>query len=285
MPELPEVETVCAGLRQAVVGQVIQKVILNRPDLRVPFPDNFQKQVAGCTITAVTRRAKYIVLHLDDGQIISIHLGMSGRMTIGAADALYEPATHDHMIIRFKNGSYIVLNDARRFGMVFLLREEDMAQHPAFKHLGPEPLGNEFSAPVLREKLKNKAQAIKVAIMDQRVVVGVGNIYACEALFRAGIHPQAKASTVRGEKSERLTREIKTVLQEAIAAGGSTLKDYVQTNGELGYFQHNFAVYDREGCPCATCGCDVAKTGGVKRIVQAGRSTFYCPQSQKRGKG
>ncbi len=281
MPELPEVETVCAGLREQVTGLEIVQVTLNRPDLRVPFPDDFQKHIGGRKVVSVRRRAKYILLCLDDRQIIAIHLGMSGRITIIRADDPYVPQAHDHMILDMTNGVRVVLYDARRFGMVLLFHEDDMDSHPAFRNLGPEPLGNEFSGPFLKNILKGRATPVKQAIMDQRIVVGVGNIYACEALFMAGISPKKKSKDITLPMAQRLVDSIRDVLGRAIEAGGSSLRDYRRINGELGYFQHSFSVYDRENQPCPNCDCDAENTKGIRRIVQSGRSTFYCPVKQK----
>lgn len=281
MPELPEVETVCEGLRQNVLNHEIANVVLNRKNLRIPFPEKLAEKLCGKKITRVNRRAKYILILFDDGQCLAIHLGMSGRITIFGKHEDYEPQKHDHMILEFTIGYRVVLNDARRFGMVFLLSYDQLDTHKAFAHLGPEPLGNDFSAPVLKQALKPKASAIKIAIMDQRVVVGVGNIYACEALYRSGINPTEKANRVSSAKTEILVSNIRAVLSEAIKAGGSSLKDHQKTDGTLGYFQHNFSVYDREGQACPDCDCNLKKTGGIKRIVQGGRSTFYCEVKQR----
>lgn len=278
MPELPEVETVCRGLEPVLKGQVIARADLHRGDLRKPFPKNLKTVLKGAKVGAISRRAKYILLHLDSGFIVILHLGMSGRLLIEGKD--YTPKKHDHLVLHTKKGAQIVFNDARRFGVVDLARADALEQHPSFAHLGPEPLSNHFSGPALAEKLAGKKAAIKVAIMDQRVVVGVGNIYASEALFLAGISPKTPAGRVRGDKAEALAAAIKTVLKKAITAGGSTLRDHRQANGELGYFQHHFAVYDREGQACPGCTCDIVKTGGIRRIVQGGRSSFYCPRKQ-----
>lgn len=278
MPELPEVETVCRGLKPVLKGQVIARADLHRGDLRKPFPKNLKTVLKGAKVGAITRRAKYILLHLDSGFIVILHLGMSGRLLIEGKD--YTPKKHDHLVLHTKKGAQIVFNDARRFGVVDLARADALEQHPSFVHLGPEPLSNHFSGPALAEKLAGKKAAVKVAIMDQRVVVGVGNIYASEALFLSGISPKTPAGRVRGDKAEALAAAIKTVLKKAIAAGGSTLRDHRQANGELGYFQHHFAVYDREGQACPGCTCDIVKTGGIRRIVQGGRSSFYCPRKQ-----
>lgn len=278
MPELPEVETVCRGLEPVLKGQVVARVDLHRGDLRKPFPKNLKTVLEGAKVNAITRRAKYILLHLDSGFVVILHLGMSGRLLIEGKG--YIPQKHDHLVLHTKKGAQIVFNDARRFGVVDLSRADALDSHPSFAHLGPEPLSNHFSGPALAERLAGKKAAIKIAIMDQRVVVGVGNIYASESLFLAGINPRTPAGWVKGDKAEALAAAIKTVLKKAIAAGGSTLRDHRQANGELGYFQHHFAVYDREGQACPGCSCDIVKTGGIRRIVQGGRSSFYCPRKQ-----
>lgn len=278
MPELPEVETVMRGLAKAISGGVIEKVDQRRKDLRVPFPPGLKKKIEGRRITHFGRRAKYILFYLDDGQMMVWHLGMSGRVLITQS---HIPEKHDHLILHMKDGTHIAFNDARRFGMVYLMKASDMEVHKAFAGLGPEPLGNDFSGPVLAQRLAGKKVAIKQALLDQRIVAGVGNIYACEALFEAGISPIRAAGTIKGDRAEKLAASIRDVLSRAIAAGGSTLKDYRQADGELGYFQHSFKVYDHEGGQCGQCGCSGAKAGGIKRIVQGGRSTFYCPTHQK----
>ena len=275
MPELPEVETVCRGLAPVLVGQVIVQVDVRRKDLRQPFPKGLKTRVESTQVTHITRRAKYIQIHLDSDDVLVIHLGMSGRIVFHPRD--YKPQTHDHFILHLRDGQQIVLNDPRRFGIVDLVSVDDLESHKLFSHLGPEPLSNGFSGPVLSAALQGKKAAIKQVIMDQTVVVGVGNIYASEALFLAGIHPEKAAGKVTPAKAEELVTAIKKVLQKAIKAGGSTLRDHRQANGELGYFQHSFSVYDREGQVCQTC----AGTKPIKRIVQGGRSTFYCPGCQK----
>ena len=275
MPELPEVETVMRGLSPAMLGHSIERVKLYRPDLRVPFPKNMQRKLAGQKITTLSRRAKYILINFENDQILVIHLGMSGRVSIIPKSEKYDVQKHDHMILTMNSGTRIVYNDPRRFGMVFLVKTNALETHKAFSHLGPEPLGNDFSAPYLLEALKNKKTSIKQAVLDQRVVVGVGNIYACEALYRAGINPKKQAYCIKSEKAEELVKAIRFILRKAIKAGGSTLKDYRHTDGELGYFQHNFTVYDCEGAPCKNC------SKAIKRIVQGGRSTFYCATCQK----
>lgn len=279
MPELPEVETVCRGLDPVLRAQEIVRVELRREGLRKPFPPHLKKTLEKATIAHVARRAKYILIHLRGGQILVIHLGMSGRVLIESKG--YAPKTHDHLILHLKNGRIIVLNDPRRFGIVLLLDADKMNEHPAFRQLGPEPLSNEFSGPALAARLKGKKIAIKTALMDQRVVVGVGNIYASEALFLAGISPKRPARLVAGDRAERLVGAICTVLKKAIAAGGSTLRDHRRVDGELGYFQHHFSVYGRAGKACPDCTCDIMKTKGIRRIVQGGRATFYCPVKQK----
>ncbi len=279
MPELPEVETVRRGLEAAIKAPAeIAKVDQRRPDLRVPFPKNLKKRLEGHNVTGFGRRAKYLLLYISSGEVLIIHLGMSGRILITKG---HKPEKHDHLIMTFKTGQQVILNDPRRFGMVYLCKEDELEAHKAFAHLGPEPLGNDFNGPVLAARLKGKNTPVKLAILDQKTVVGVGNIYACEALFKAGISPLRKASTIQGARAEKLAASIRDVLTRAIKAGGSSLKDYRQTDGELGYFQHNFKVYDRAGEKCRSCDCDIQRTGGIKRITQSGRSTFYCPRKQK----
>jgi len=281
MPELPEVETVMRGLEPAMMNKKIARVNKRRPDLRVPFPKDIKSKLEGRTVTMMTRRAKYILVHFDSADILVIHLGMSGRVLI-TGDKNYSPEKHDHLIITMKDGTHIVYNDARRFGMIFLVAADEIDTHKAFKEMGPEPLGNDFSAPVLKMRLKGKQTSIKQALLDQRVVVGLGNIYVCEALFMAGISPKAIAGRISLPRLEKLTRAIKEVLRAAIKAGGSSLKDYRQADGALGYFQHSFKVYDQEGTVCPVCQKAGAQTPCVKRIVQSGRSSFYCARTQKR---
>ncbi len=273
MPELPEVETVCRGLSVHLVGRRFAKVEAWRADLRFPLPAKFAARLTGRRVVRVRRRAKYILVELDDGLVMLAHLGMSGRMVVGVPGA--PPGKHDHIVFTIDDGTTILFNDARRFGMVDLVQGDQLEQHRLLKDIGPEPLGNEFSAPVLSEALAGKRTPIKAALLDQGVVAGLGNIYVCEALFRAGISPKRLASSVAGARAERLVPEIKAVLTEAIAAGGSSLRDYVQADGELGFFQWNFRVYGRAGEPCVTCGTP------VRRLVQAGRSTFYCAPCQR----
>ncbi len=279
MPELPEVETVRRGLETALKTPAqIAKVDQRRKDLRVPFPKNLKKRLEGHEITRFGRRAKYLLIYMSSGEVMILHLGMSGSILITKG---HRPEKHDHLILTLKNGQQIVFNDPRRFGMVYLCPEEDLETHKAFANIGPEPLGNDFNGPVLAEKLKGKTTSVKQALLDQRVVAGVGNIYACEALFEAGISPKRKAKTIQGQRAEKLVNAIRGVLKRAIKAGGSSLKDHKQVSGELGYFQHNFKVYDCEGENCLGCDCDIAQTNGIKRMIQSGRSTFYCPRKQK----
>ncbi len=280
MPELPEVETVCRGLAMRMVGKRLTKVEQRRPDLRFPLPTDFAARLTGRRVLAIRRRAKYMLIELDDGQVILGHLGMSGRMLVtDMRPAQLE--THDHLVFDLEDGACVRFNDARRFGMMDLVLSTELDQHKLLRDLGPEPLGNDFNGPTLAAALKGKKTPIKSAILDQKVVVGIGNIYASEALFRAGLSPKRLAATIQGDRAERLAAAIKQVLIEAIAAGGSSLRDYVQADGELGYFQHQWKVYDREGLACPGCDCDLARTGGIRRLAQAGRSTFYCSRRQR----
>ena len=276
MPELPEVETVMRGLAARLDGRLLAEVEARRPDLRWPLPARFAERLQGRRVVGLRRRAKYILVDLDDAMSWMIHLGMSGRMLLsdGARPVL---EAHDHVVLRTDDGTWVRFNDARRFGMMDLWPTAEIESHRLLKALGPEPLGNAFSGPALAEALAGKHTPIKAALLDQKVVAGVGNIYACEALHRARLAPRRLALNVWGGRAERLAEAIKTVLTEAIAAGGSSLRDHRQVSGELGYFQHTFRVYDREGEACPRAGC----TGGVTRLVQSGRSTFYCPRCQR----
>jgi formamidopyrimidine-DNA glycosylase len=274
MPELPEVETVRRGLVPVLEGQRLARVEQRRPDLRFPLPERMAERLTGRRVVRLDRRAKYLLLHLDDGMVLLIHLGMSGRMMVSRGPQAQVNA-HDHVVFETEAGSVVTFNDARRFGMMDLVRTDKLEQHKLIKGIGPEPLGNAFSGPILAAALKGKKTSIKAAILDQKVVAGVGNIYASEALFRAGISPKRLAYTVQGDRAEKLAQAIKTVLNEAVAAGGSSLRDYVQADGELGYFQHRWRVYEKEGKPCPN------GQGTVRRITQGGRSTFYCPKCQR----
>jgi formamidopyrimidine-DNA glycosylase len=280
MPELPEVETVRRGLAMRLEGRRLIRVRQNRPDLRFPLPADFVARLEGRKVEAVKRRAKYLLIEMEDGTILLAHLGMSGRMLVGRREeARSEP--HDHVVFETEDGWIVRFNDARRFGIMDLADRATVVNHPLLAGLGPEPLAPEFDGPRLAEALAGRATSIKAALLDQRIVAGLGNIYVSEILYRAGISPRRRAGSVTGARAERLAAAVKSVLAEAVAAGGSSLRDYVQTSGELGYFQHRWAVYDREGKPCPDCDCDLAQTGGIRRIVQGGRSTFYCPRRQR----
>lgn len=280
MPELPEVETVCRGLAPVLEGRQLQRVIARRPDLRFPLPDGFGQRLTGQHVKSVTRRAKYILVTTDDGTILIWHLGMSGRVLIYTdtdRDPPPEEQAHDHIILETDGNATIRFNDARRFGFMDLVDADALESHPMIERLGPEPLDEAFDAAVLADRLKGKRTPIKAALLDQGVVAGLGNIYVSECLFRAGISPRRSAHTVQGNRARKLIPAIKDVLGEAIAAGGSSLRDHRQTNGELGYFQHRFAVYGKAGEPCPNKGCPAH----VQQIVQSGRSTFFCPKCQR----
>jgi len=279
MPELPEVETVRRGLTPRLVGQRIVRLQQRRRDLRVPLPSRFAQRVEGRTVLGIDRRAKYLLVRLDDGHTLIIHLGMSGRMTLhDARSAAAHPLErHDHIVIDLEDGWQVRFNDARRFGLMLLVRNETVTGHRLFKGLGPEPLDAAFDGQALAGRLRGRRTSIKSALLDQKTLVGIGNIYACEALFLAGISPRRSAHTVQGERADRLIKALKQVLLRSIDDGGSTLRDHVQPGGELGYFQTRFNVYDRAGAACPTPSCDRL----VKRLVQAGRSTFYCTHCQR----
>ena len=282
MPELPEVETVRRGLAGVLVGRRIAHLEQRRPDLRIALPDNFASRVEGRRVLALERRAKYMLVRLEGDQVWLIHLGMSGRMGILPAGHNRPPAgPHDHVLFETDEGVMVRFTDARRFGLMTLCSDRDLADHPLLKSLGPEPLAEDFTGRRLAAALRGKRTPIKSAILDQRVVAGIGNIYACESLYYAGLSPRRSAHTVQGERAERLVGAIKEVLTAAIAAGGSTLRDHIQPSGELGYFQHRFAVYDREGEPCRQCEGQGKGTAAIRRIAQAGRSTFYCAVHQR----
>lgn len=280
MPELPEVETVMRGMEHAIKGRAIINVDQRRKNLRIPFPANFPVVLEGQKVQQLSRRAKYILVQLDSDKTVIMHLGMSGRVLLVGPDQKYEIQKHDHLILSFDDDSKMIFNDARRFGMVMLANTNEIESHKAFANLGPEPLGNHFSADVLFAALKNKKTNIKNALMDQRIVAGLGNIYVCESLFYAGIHPERICATITKAESEKLVQAIRDVLNKAIAAGGSTLKDYRHADGELGYFQHQFAVYDRAGETCSKCPGAINKCC-IEKITQSGRSTYFCPQAQK----
>lgn len=280
MPELPEVETVRRGLQPHLEGRVIARAEARRPDLRWPLPPDLVQVLTGARVVALHRRSKYILAELEDRGRLLLHLGMSGRMLIEAEpqgdfhrDAAILPR-HDHVVLWTEAGTRITFNDARRFGMVDLVAPG--ATHPLLAHLGPEPLGEDFTAEVLARALAGRRSPVKAALLDQRIVAGLGNIYVSEALFRAGIDPRRPAGQVTAAEIAVLVDRIRAVLEEAIAAGGSSLRDHRQATGELGYFQHSFRVYDREGAPCPN-GCG----GVVARIVQSGRSSYFCPLCQR----
>lgn len=287
MPELPEVETVRRGLEPVLEGARLTRVRQNRPDLRFPFPERFAERLEGATVLRLDRRAKYLLFPLSTGETWVSHLGMTGRFTLDGAQLgeFEEPAPiagkHEHMslcAVRDGAATRVGFADARRFGFMGLIPTEAVDDHPWFAGLGPEPLGNGSSGAHLAEAFAGRKQNIKVSLLDQRIVAGLGNIYVCEALYRARISPLVAAGKVSRPRLERLATEVVAVLRDAIQAGGSTLKDFANAEGGQGYFQHRFDVYGREGQPCRGDDC----TGVVKRIVQGGRSTFYCPSCQKR---
>ena len=285
MPELPEVETVRRGLAPVLVGRRIKRARTKRPDLRFPFPVRFAARLSGRRVDALERRAKYLLARLDDGNVWITHLGMTGRWSILGAkqqpgDFYYaEPTdpTHTHVVLEMEDGAKLEFNDPRRFGYMDLIAEGELESHPFFKAMGPEPLGNHFNEPYLQGVLAKKKAPIKAALLDQRVVAGLGNIYVVEALHRASIAPAKPASSISAERLDRLFHAIRAVLEEAIEAGGSTLSDYAGVDGAQGGFQHRFRVYDREGEKCSAAGC----VGTIKRAVHSGRSTFWCSRCQR----
>ena len=283
MPELPEVETVRQGLAPAMEGAVITRAAVNRPDLRWPFPDRMAERLTGARVNALRRRSKYILADLDTGETLLVHLGMSGRMTV-SGDPLGrfvhehpQAQKHDHVVLDMDNGARITFNDPRRFGAMDLLETFTAEQHKLLSVLGPEPLGNDFHEDHLTAAFKGRNTPVKSALLDQGNIAGLGNIYVCETLFRAGISPKRKAGQIAAPRVAALVPIIRTVLEDAIRAGGSSLKDFRQANGELGYFQHTFDVYGREGEPCRREGCG----GTIARITQSGRSSFYCGKCQR----
>lgn len=274
MPELPEVETVCNGLRQTILNKKIIKAENFRPNLRIPFPANFSTHLKDKLVKSVERRAKYIIITLDDDSIVIAHLGMSGKMVVHQ-NFQNKREKHDHAVFQFEDGMEMVFNDTRRFGLITFSDVANLNSHKLIANLGLEPLEDRFDGEALYEILQRKSIPIKSSIMDASLVVGVGNIYACEALFRSNIDPLKKSNKLSKEQCVILAGNIKTVLNEAILSGGSTLRDYVQSSGSTGYFQHNFQVYGRDGESCNIC------KNKIKRIKQSGRSTFYCDNCQR----
>jgi formamidopyrimidine-DNA glycosylase len=282
MPELPEVETVCQGLAAALEGRRLTSVTLHRANLRIPFPDGMAAAMTGRRVERIWRRAKYYQWLLDDGMVVLGHLGMSGTFEVSPPGSnMAPPGRHDHVVITTDDGAMVTYRDPRRFGVMTLTPYADLAQHRLLRDLGPEPLDESFTGETLLTAIGNRRSAIKPVLMDAHVVVGVGNIYASESLFRARLDPQRPANSLSAAEATTLVASIKQVLQEALASGGSSLRDHRQVTGEMGYFQHAFAVYDRAGDPCPGCDCDVTASGGVQRIVQAGRSTFYFGKRQR----
>ena len=275
MPELPEVETIRRGLALRIGGRRIVRAELRRPDLRRPFPPMLAKRLKGARIGALRRRGKYLLIELDDTGLLLLHLGMSGRITAGGNNS--PDLKHDHVILTLDDGTVVRFNDPRRFGLIDYMARDAADAHPLLAGMGPEPLEPGFDGAYLSRVLAGKLTPIKAALLDQKIVAGLGNIYVCEALYRARLSPRRLAATVAGARAARLAAAIRDVLSEAIEAGGSSLRDYVQASGELGYFQHRWAVYGREGEPCPGCTC----AEGVRRIVQAGRSTFFCAKKQR----
>jgi len=292
MPELPEVETVRRGLQPVMEGAKILKAEARRKDLRFPFQKDFASRLTGQTVTGLGRRAKYLMADLTYGDVLLMHLGMSGSFRVLKGENNSTPGefhyprsedrAHDHVVFHMSSGASVVFNDPRRFGYMKIIARRELDDEPLLQGLGPEPLGNEFDAGMLAGACHNKKTSLKAALLDQRVVAGLGNIYVCEALYRAHLSPRRLAATLATKKGDttdharRLVEEIHTVLNQAIKAGGSSLRDHRQTSGELGYFQHSFQVYDREGEKCGKDG-----SGVIRRFTQNGRSTFWCPKCQK----
>jgi len=270
MPELPEVETTVRGLEPVLKGQRLTHVVTRRGDLRRPFPEGLAQRMTGATVTGLGRRAKYGLIDTDRGDTMIFHLGMSGRWRVDPT----ELEKHDHLVIDTAEGRRVALNDPRRFGSVDLVPTDEVANFAAFKALGPEPLGPDLTGAYLKQALRNRFASIKLMLLDQRIVAGLGNIYVCEALYAAGISPRREAGKLTTPKLDRLVTEIRAVLESAIEAGGSSLRDFAHPDGNLGYFSKQFAVYGREGEPCG-CG------GTVRRYAEGGRSTFWCPACQK----
>ncbi len=281
MPELPEVETVMRGLSRVLVGRRLRAAAITRPDMRFPFPEGLAEKLAGATVLGFRRRAKYMLMRLSGGNSVLIHLGMSGRMVARPAAAIPNgPVAHEHFSLETEDGTHVGFVDPRRFGCVDLVPTAAEDSHRLLRGLGPEPLEDAFTPEVLSAALAGRQTPIKAALLDQKVVAGLGNIYVSEALFRAGISPRRLAASVAGARCRGLVPAIREVLEESIAAGGSSLRDYVQADGGIGFFQERFKVYDREGEPCERCP-GVPPCEGIRRMVQAGRATFYCPRTQR----
>ncbi len=278
MPELPEVETVRLGLVPVLEKHRIAGIALHRNGLRSPFAGDFAATLQGARVVRLRRRAKYILADLDNGHTWLVHLGMSGSFRTITAKKPFVQGTHDHVVITLDDGLRLIYTDPRRFGQMEAFASSAEATHPALSKLGPEPLDESFNGAVLAARLKGKKIAIKIALLDQRVVAGVGNIYACEALFKAGIDPTTQAGTLPATKTRQLATAIRQVMKDALASGGSTLRDHRQLDGSTGYFQHNFAVYGHEGEPCGNCTCKGKQS--VRTITQGGRTTFFCPVKQ-----
>jgi formamidopyrimidine-DNA glycosylase len=280
LPELPEVETVRRGLEPVLVGHGIARADVRRPDLRWPFPDRLAERLQGARVETLGRRSKYLLAALDSGETLIVHLGMSGRILVSGAQvgAFHHPhpapEKHDHLVLDLDGGARVTLNDARRFGAVDLWPSASVEEHRLLAGLGPEPLGNRFDGGRLAERMAKRVTPVKAVLLDQRVVAGLGNIYVCEALWRARVSPLRLARDVTAAEAEAIVAAVRAVLLDALEAGGSSLRDYRRADGELGYFQHSFAVYGREGEPCRRCGA------AITRAVQAGRSSFFCPGCQ-----
>lgn len=278
MPELPEVETIKTAIEKSLLNANITRVKINNNSLRIKIPDDFAKRIVGAKIAALQRRAKYVLFELDNNLTLILHLGMSGKIKI--ADSLPAPEKHDHVILETDKG-FLVYNDPRRFGLWTYAETGKLNQNNLFKNLGPEPWDEKLSARFLKEKFKGKKCAVKQALLDQSLVVGIGNIYASESLFEAGIDPRRAAESLSLKECEKLIEKVRAVLEKAIQAGGSTLRDYQKPDGSLGYFQNQHCVYNKTGQKCPGCTCSLEKTGGIRKIVLGGRSTFYCPIKQK----
>ena len=281
MPELPEVETIVRGIREPLTGKTIMAAQVFSLKIRTMIPQHLSDSLTGVRIASVVRRAKYILIHLESGSTLIIHLGMTGNLRLLKPSlSPYQSGRHDHLWLQLNDKVGLVFSDPRRFGMLDIVKTDTLDEWAPFRKLGPEPLDSSFTGLILAERFKGKKVAVKLALMNQDVVVGVGNIYASEALFAAGISPLRAAGQIGKERVEKLCAAVKKVLRAAIRAGGSSLRDYRNADGNVGFFQNKFNVYNREGEACPGCMCDIAQTGGIKKIAQGGRSTFYCPRKQ-----